>query len=332
MNMKMRNRIVICLGALAAVAATTNTTVNTFERPTAKVTAKIIDETGAPVVNVNVRFFFSGAMNDNAVVKVEGVTDVQGEFTGEGHCRREIGTSVTKEGCYAGTVNIPKFQEHKEGKWQPWNSTAVTILRPIGKPVALYAKTIRTQIPVFDQPCGYDLELGDWVAPYGKGMTKDFIFTLHQEWRGNYDYDVRGELTFKNPLDGFQETTIPEAGKNSAFRWERLAPENGYEPKFQLQNTWYPTGSDKKPVRSFKSQDEWQGYFFRVRTVEQDGKIVSAHYGKIRGGIAVYPNDPKPKIVFTYYFNPTPNDRNLEWDTKKNLFGSLTDMESPREP
>jgi hypothetical protein len=176
------------------------------------------------------------------------------------------------------------------------------------------------------------LELGDWVTPYGKGLTKDFIFTLHQEWRGNYDYDVQGEMSFKNPLDGILETSIPDVGKNSQFRWERQAPENGYEPKFQLQNTGYPTGSGKKPVRSFKSQDEWQGYFFRVRTVEQNGKIVSAHYGKIRGGIAVYPNDPKPKIVFTYYFNPTPSDRNLEWDTKKNLFGGLTDMESPREP
>ena len=37
-------------------------------------------------------------------------------------------------------------------------------------------------------------------------------------------------------------------------------------------------------------------------------------------------------FVFTYYFNPIPNDRNLEWDTKRNLFSGLTDMETPREP
>jgi hypothetical protein len=37
-------------------------------------------------------------------------------------------------------------------------------------------------------------------------------------------------------------------------------------------------------------------------------------------------------IIFTYYFDPTPNDRNLEWDTKKNLFSGLTSMETPREP
>src|SRR5271165_1171905 len=96
-----------------------------------------------------------------------------------------------------------------------------------------------------------------------------------------------GELTFAQPRDGLQETSIPDVGENSAFKWERQTPENGYQPQFAIQNNWSPQG---KLTRSFKSPDVWQGYFFRVRTVEQDGEIVSAHYGKIRGGIAVYPD------------------------------------------
>ena len=231
-------------------------------------------------------------------------------------------------------ARLNKFHEHDEtlNRWRPWNETYTAILRPVGKPVALYARRVDMQIPAFDQPCGFDLETGDWVAPYGKGMTKDLIFTVHQEWHGTSDYDVQGELTFKNPLDGLLEVSKPEIAKNSVFRWERQAPENGYESKQQLRNAWFPEGSGKKPIRSFKSQDVWDGYFFRVRTVEQDGKIVSAHYGKIRGGIAIYPHDPKSKIVFTYYFNPTSFDRNLEWDPKQNLFGGLSWEESPREP
>ena len=325
---------IICLGAFVAVAATTNITVNTLERPKAKVTARIVDENGKPITDAHVRFAFSGAMDDTAVVKVEGTTDAQGEFSGEGHCRRDIGTSVTKDSYYESTVNLPKFTEHKDGKWQPWNPICETILRPIGKPVALYAKTVQLQIPALDEPCGYDLEASDWVSPYGKGMKKDFIFTIREKWNGNYDFDLQGELTFKNPLDGLQEVAIPEIAKNSAFRWERQAPENGYEPKQELRDAWFPSDSRKKPIRSYKSPDVWDGYFFRVRTVEQDGKIVSAHYGKIRGGITVYPDSKagKPNVVFTYYFNPTPNDRNLEWDTKRNLFSGLTDMETPREP
>ena len=62
-------------------------------------------------------------------------------------------------------------------------------------------------------------------------------------------------------------------------------------------------------------------------------ELDSAHCGKIRGRIEV---DPRwttiCTILFTYYYNLTPNDRNLEWDQKRNLFSGLTDMETPHEP
>jgi len=45
------------------------------------------------------------------------------------------------------------------------------------------------------------------------------------------------------------------------------------------------------------------GYFLRVRTVtDQQGKISSANYSKIYGDF----------MNFTYYLNPTPNDRNIK--------------------
>jgi hypothetical protein len=42
-----------------------------------------------------------------------------------------------------------------------------------------------------------------------------------------------------------------------------------------------------------------------------------AHYGKIYGDF----------MNFTYYLNPTPNDRNVEFDPKRNLFTNLKDDE-----
>ena len=287
----------------------------------------VVGEDQQPIKDANVSLGFGDTSS-------QGTTDVNGLFTGEGHCRGDYGASITKQGFYLSGVGSPQLTNIVDGKWLPWNPTVMSVLRPIGKPVALYAKSVHKQIPALNEPCGYDLEAGDWVTPYGKGMKKDFIFTIHQDWRGISDYDVQGEMTFKNPLDGLQETSVPDIGKNSEFKWERQTPENGYVAKQELRNAWFPDGSGQKPVRSFKSPDDWDGYFFRVRTVEQDGKIVSAHYGKIRGGIYVYPDNKsgKPKIVFMYYFNATPNDRNLEWDTKKNLFGNLPFMETPREP
>ena len=331
-NMKTKLLLFLCACALLAVAATTNVIVGKYEVPKAKVTARVVNESGMPIIGANIHFAFATATSSTQVAPVQGLTDDSGEFVAEGHCGGMLGSRVTKDGYYESAVNIPKFVDLQDGKWQPWNPTAMTVLRPIGKLVALYAKRVQTQIPALDKPCGYDLEAGDWVMPYGKGMKKDFIFTIHKDVRGMQDYDAQGELTFVNPLDGLQDVPKP-AVAYSEYKWERQASENGYEAKFQLRNTWFPSGSGKKPIRSFKKETEWEGYFFRVRTVEQDGKIVSAHYGKIRGGIEIEPREtPTCTIIFTYYFNPTPNDRNLEWDTKKNLFGGLTDMETPREP
>lgn len=333
MTKNMKAQVIICLGAFVAVAATTNITVNTLERPIAKVTARIVDENGNPIADARVRFAFSGAMDDTAVVKVEGITDAQGEFTGEGHCRRDIGTSVTKDGYYESTVNLPKFKEHKDGKWQPLNPICETILRPIVKPVALYAKTVQTSVPALDESCGYDLEVGDWVAPYGKGFKSDFTFKAHRDFKDQFNFKVEAAMTFKQPDDGLLPMTSPAVARNSIFRWERFAPENGYTDSHNMYFINHDPRSGQKQEKNFDITKHDQGYFFRVRAVNQDGRIVSAHYGKITGDIAIDARDSKTcMITFTYYFNPTSLDRNLEWDTKHNLFGSLTDMESPREP
>ena len=69
--------------------------------------------------------------------------------------------------------------------------------------------------------------------------------------------------------------------------------------------------------------DPNRNYFFRVRTAkDHEGNIVSAHYGKIYGDF----------MQFTYYLNPTPNDRNIEFDPKQNLLGGLQSFEQVSAP
>jgi len=64
-------------------------------------------------------------------------------------------------------------------------------------------------------------------------------------------------------------------------------------------------------------------YYFRVRTkMDENGNVVSAHYGKIYGDF----------MQFRYYFNPTPNDRNIEYDPKQNLLGGLQSFEQVTAP
>ena len=68
-----------------------------------------------------------------------------------------------------------------------------------------------------------------------------------------------------------------------------------------------------------------RNFYFRCRTKKDaSGKIISAHYGKIYGDIKFLAGDPAMGSVGQFnwtcsYFNPTPNDRNVEFDTKRNL-------------
>jgi hypothetical protein len=59
---------------------------------------------------------------------------------------------------------------------------------------------------------------------------------------------------------------------------------------------------------------------------------VACNYGKIHGPIRFWIEPPEATLSMTYYLNPTPNDRNLEFDPKKNLFTDLKPDERVYEP
>jgi hypothetical protein len=50
------------------------------------------------------------------------------------------------------------------------------------------------------------------------------------------------------------------------------------------------------------------------------GEIISAHYAQIQGGLRW---GLEGVLKFQYHFNPTPNNRNLEFDTSRNLLSVL---------
>lgn len=318
----MKTKLLICLGALFGVAAA----VQQVGWPLAKLTVHVRGEQGEPISDANVRIGFREKLSNRDVWAI-GATDSDGKFTAEGYSDRRLGGSVRKEGYYDSGTGWTIFHEAVLGKWQPWDSVAAVALRPIGKPVALYAKTGWFDIPIVGQPCGFDLMKGDWVVPYGTGVIDDFILTVERRHESRNDFEVKMQLGFSNPRDGLQETKLPAVGRNSVFQWQREAPEQGYDQGLISRFAHLPG-------RSYEATaTEDQVYFFRVRTVEREGRIVSALYGKIRGGLQLAPaNSATCKIKLTYYLNPTSLDRNLEWDPKRNLLPGLSWQENPREP
>lgn len=170
-----------------------------------------------------------------------------------------------------------------------------------------------------------DLLAGAWLPPFGTGLVADVEFTRHpREDRGvgvngagrrNASYRDAVTVRFPRAGDGLVESR-PEAGRRLRVR---TAPEDGYRPEWRC---W--RGVDGR-LKEESNRDENRCFCFRVRTRRDgEGRIVEAYYGKVYGDITfLYQFRPRlvpvSNILMTYYLNPTPLDRNLEWDRKTNL-------------
>jgi hypothetical protein len=331
--MKNKN-ILLFIGALLGwmICLGSNLFAQNYE---AKVTYHLVDDSNRPLVNFP---YGMGAVIINGVTTtapdVYGLTDQNGKITLT--CLAATGplNSGSKPGFpgYYQSYYETSITNVVAGKWQPWNPTVEVVVKPIINPIPMYAKTVYASsgyymtIPATNTPVGFDLEAGDWVAPYGKGSVSDFIFTMQIKTpygSMTQPYDVIWTLSFSNKGDGVQSVLVPK-NVGSAFRLPRLAPETGYQPTL-VQEISYDGKQWKKGAVG-----EDQNYFFRVRTVQDDqGNIKSALYGKIAGPIECAQIG---RILFTYYLNPTPNDQNMEFDPSKNLFKNLSDLQQVNAP
>jgi hypothetical protein len=309
----------ICLTFIAFVTSSILAQTQPMEHEW-KATVKVADETGNPVANahVGVGYFSGGAQG------IDGVTDTNGIF---------VATHRSVPGLMA---NLLSFRVEKNGYYSTWSQTDLgpgyspnkwivienIVLKRIGEPVAMYAKKEETKVLQEDKPIGFDLEAGDWVTPYGEGFHSDMFFSVHRKIIATSEYDCTLTVTFPNKGDGIViAPSEPDTG--SDFKTSRTAAENGYQPELVLHysNTDQPPGVF--------------GYFIRVRTeLKQDGTIQSALYGKIAGGFRFYAGTKAPRagMGFDYYLNPTPNDRDVEFDPKNNLIKNLSFIERIKEP
>lgn len=295
--------------------------------PLAKLIIRAIDENRSPLEGVSVSLSFMEPRSRQSMV-VEGLTNAEGLFVGEGGSDSSVGSSIRKAGYYQAGFPFVPFREVREGKWQPWGATYAAVLRKIEQPIPMYARRFsRLEIPTVDRPCGFDLETSEWVAPWGKGKVADLIMTLTRRYTNRDDFEVNVGLSFSNPLDGIQEANLPERFRGSEFIWPRQAPEFGFKPTYSAHFGTKP-GSDY-----YGNFSDESAFFYRVRTQQHNGQIVSALYGKIKGGIRIEGRETGTCAVgFTYYLNPRPLDRNMEWDTTRNLLIGLSHQETPRLP
>jgi len=336
--MKIKNLIALnCLLLSVAVG---------WGAPNFEITFRVVDDFGKPVqgATVGVATFEQWdikpgeGFGEDIYKNVDVVTGTNGEALFEGtspHSNIKYGI-LPKSGYYTSVGgNDYWFKVAEDGRWQPWNPTVESVLKPVINPVPMYFGGISDKkIPVEGKPVGFDLEKNDWVAPYGKGEVADFLFQLDAvpektitNWWGNQPRprplrDNKLTISFSNDGDGIQSVLVPKEGR-SDLRLPRQAPTDGYEPVLVKHDYDEITGKQKENtlVQHHSDYQENGNYFFRVRTKKDaQGNIVSALYGEIYGDFnAVHGGGIGNTLSFSYHLNPKSKDTNMEFDPKQNL-------------
>lgn len=311
--MTMKKIIWLTLAGVAVNYACAQTTLPEHEW---KVTLKVMDDNGQPVSGAKA---IVGYYSNSKPASIDGLTDTNGIFTARHRARSGIlGFSAEKVGYY--TTREPSYE--LEFAYDPvrWNPTITLVLKKIIQPIPMFAKHLNTHVPSLDKPVGYDLMAGDWIAPYGNGIQADIFFTAHLDKPEKAESDYKLTVSFPNQGDGIQEfwdshTNLPNRG--SQLRSSQEAPADGYQP------CWFQTDIRKAGQPIVTSRDINRNYYFRVRTsLDEQGNVKSALYGKIYGDF----------MQFSYYLNPTPNSRNVEFDPKRNLMKNLKPLEGVDAP
>lgn len=298
--------------------------------PQWEITLHVTDQAGGPIANATATASYyipqpagTGETGSHAMA----TTDTNGLATLSAHSGPVVICLAQKAGYYSSSTLSFHFKDKSGDEWQPWNPMGNLLLKQIMNPIPMYAKWIRSKpfhikktgnAPTFfNKIFAYDLTAGDWVAPLGKGEHSDIIFTEDFHKESQLDYEDKLTVGFSNAGDGIQQYIVPDNEKYSGLRSSYESPADGYQSQIVKLDASHPGQS---PVFEY---DENAVYFFRVRTIlDENGNVKSALYGKIYGDF----------VNFQYYLNPTPNDRNVEFDLKRNLFDGLEPLEQVKTP
>jgi hypothetical protein len=173
-------------------------------------------------------------------------------------------------------------------------------------------------MPEMQKDYGYDLEMCQYTPPMGKGSHADILIRIEGSHKGPKNAKLRAVLGVSNKSDGFVMfiTETRESGPDLISDYH--APETEYINSMEF-------AFDSDNMMAAYNQPKNSNFYFRVRTkLNPDGTIASCNYGKVYGPLLFWalPIEQGGLAQFSWstsYFNPTPNDRNVEFDPKRNL-------------
>lgn len=254
----------------------------------AKECLRVVDQDGAPVEGAKIWGGLQTGSGYNDFIPIRGTTDTNGEYVIQGKCTSRIRCDITKDGYYRSEFLMTDYgHKHsvKDGKWQPYGKETVVVLRRIrhlgslAVPVGEDGLVGRWRIPVWNRWIGFDLERFDWLSPYGRGVSNDVQLRFGSEIKDQYfDFKFSMEVSFtNNPCAG---AYICKKSKGSDLEWPEHADTNGvFVSEYRFSHESRLDGA--KVVNTLTDDSV---LVFRTRTrVDEDGKLLSAHYGVISG-------------------------------------------------
>jgi hypothetical protein len=307
----------------------------------------VVNDLRAPIVGAKTLISFTTPVHGGAT-RYEGSTDDHGLFSGSGRAVGSVFVLSEKDGHYG--ARFERLPNNRD--------LDVTVVLPrIIDPIPLFARSAsasklsvsgRHPDAQFEElTIGFDLMKGEMVAPFVKGVVPDLLFKIRNRFVGWRYSEREMEETRRHPssrnstesdlkhyhgkFEAELEISFPGANeglvevKDQFLPYSRLkmphrAPEAGYVSMWRAAARTYSGVAPREDV----------GFFLRTRVkLDKEGRIVSANYAKVVGDFQL---DPRGFVNFTYYFNPTPNDRNLEFDPKRNLFPSTVSGSDVRNP
>ena len=275
---------------------------------------QVVDDKGETVPGSNVGVGFFNGSKDN-VPDLKGLTGDDGTFEITGRCRYWIRVHVFKKGYYAydeklnvsWTDSIPAVID---GKWQPWGEERRIVLKRKLNPVAMGNHRFgRYKPPAFDEWLGFDLCKCLWCSPYGEGEHADVLMRFTKDYHSPFDFASTFEVSFtNNPCAGFALLRKDMCSEMKSIHTASTNDSTYSETYFKQVKRVVEHGTSREDRLP---DDEY--LVFRTRTkVDDEGRLLSAHYGKIYG-----PFEYNVNFVMEsrgVYFNPTANDPNLEDD------------------
>ncbi len=312
--------VMVCV-ALACLHASAVFSVNDFRKlyrdgARACMDFCITDDRGVPVQDAKVDVFFD-IYDRSKGTRVIANTDSNGLCRVEGRTRGVLEIEVTKDGYYRtrdriSLITMGRRHEVKWGKWQPWGMKHKIILPKVRERSALPFKSLDWRwTKHINEWIGYDLQLGDYVAPFGSGEVVDF--EIYFAWDGKLFNDFNEiEIRLRFP-DKYAGVYWADKFIGSDLKGVYTANATAkYNSEISFGSRVF---RDKKGIpykRETRDFDKSKTLVGRSRcALNESGELVQTTYFQIYY-MTFACDDKGVAIRCGGFYNPTPNDTNLE--------------------